>query len=170
MKRPIISKFQGSIVVVTVLIAITLGMTTPSTVLGGKAQYVVKVELECITDWEASTTTAYAEIEFYSSKALLIGSMRVDCSANGLYQRVPVIATSNPMTTKPAYFQGAIVLTDPNLTPYLVGYCSSSFRIAFPALWAGQTNQYLNCVWPSEFGSYPKLHHVELSVFDPTPY
>ena len=169
MKRPIISKFQGSIVVVTVLIAITLGMTTPSTVLGGKAQYVVKVELECITDWEASTTTAYAEIEFYSPKAMIIGTMRVECSANGRYQREPVIATSPPMTSKPAYFQGVIVQTPPP-SDDLVGYCSSSFRIAFPALWAGQTNQYLNCVWPTEFVNYPQLHHVELSVFDPTPY
>ena len=169
MKRPIISKFQGSIVVVTVLIAITLGMTTPSTVLGGKAQYVVKVELECITDWEASTTTAYAEIEFYSPKAMIIGTMRVDCSANGQYQREPVIATSPPMTSKPAYFQGVIVQTPPP-SDDLVGYCSSSFRIAFPALWAGQTNQYLSCVWPTEFVNYPQLHHVELSVFDPTPY
>jgi len=49
MKRHIFSKFQGTSVVLTVLIAVMLGMTNPSTVLGAKplTEYAVVVLVEC---------------------------------------------------------------------------------------------------------------------------
>jgi hypothetical protein len=49
MKRHIIFQFQGTIVVITVLIAVMLGMTNPSTALGAKPlpEYTDVVMVEC---------------------------------------------------------------------------------------------------------------------------
>jgi hypothetical protein len=61
MKRHIISKSQGTIVVLTVLIAVTLGMTNPSTVLAVKpiSEYVTLSLVEC------SDNTAQVDVVVY---------------------------------------------------------------------------------------------------------
>ena len=63
MKRHLISKFQGIIIVITILIAVTLGMTNPSTVLGGKPlpDYVDVVMMVC----SDLTYDVYVWVYFY---------------------------------------------------------------------------------------------------------
>ena len=164
MKRHTMSWSQGTIVVLTVLIGITLGMTNPSTVLAGKAQYVVTVELICINTEGAQHTTAEADYYFYSSKNVVIGHARVVCDVDGPNSSNTVTGTTEPMSTKPAYWVGELTLTDP-LTPKtesFYGYTRSAQY--FPTF--GGTTDYLTCVSPVD----SELHEVLLTIFDPTLY
>ena len=63
MTHHIISKLQGTIIVITILIAVTLGMTAPSTVLGGKPlpDYVDVVMMVC----SDLTYDVYVWVYFY---------------------------------------------------------------------------------------------------------
>ena len=164
MKRHTMSWSQGTIVVLTVLIGITLGMTNPSTVLAGKAQYVVTVELICINTEGAQHTTAEADYYFYSSKNVVIGNARVVCDVDGPNSSNTVTGTTEPMSTKPAYWVGELTLTDP-LTPKtesFYGYTRSAQY--FPTF--GGTTDNLTCVSPVD----SELHEVLLTIFDPTFY
>ena len=83
MRRHIFSKFQGTIVVLTVLTAVTLGMTNPLTVLAAKSptEYVDVVALRC-TD---RTYDVYVEVYFYDlpkgGTYRFIGGASPSCSA-----------------------------------------------------------------------------------------
>ena len=76
MRRHIFSKFQGTIVVLTVLTVVTLGMTNPSTVLAAKPQYVVNLELSCGTSSSIPypSTKAVAEFNFYLEGGVIMGA------------------------------------------------------------------------------------------------
>ena len=83
MKRHIISKFQGTIVVLTVLIAVTLVMTNPSTVLAAKSpnEYVDVVMLSC----SDRAYDVYVEVYFYDlpkgDTYRFIGGTNPSCTA-----------------------------------------------------------------------------------------
>jgi len=103
MKRHTISKLQGTIVVLTVLIAVTLGMTNPSTVLGARAptEYIDVALVEC-SDTSDTAYEVYVTVYFYevtkSGSPALRGWAYPACTVSNGYG--PDADTMNPFPTK----------------------------------------------------------------------
>jgi len=167
MKRHIISKFQGTIVVLTVLIAVTLGMTNPSIVLAAKAQYVVNLELSCGTSSlpPYPSTKAVAEFYFYLEGGEIIGGATVVCEPSGGEGGDTVTGTTGPMRAKPLYWVGSLSLQDPSLNSKMGAiYCYTYMGNYFPVF--GGATENLICISPVD----DEVHNAVLTIFDPTRY
>ena len=164
MKRHIISKSQGTIVVLTVLIAVALGMTNPSTVLAGKPQFVVTVELNCGNSCETDHTTAIGNFYFYSSKGALMGSVSISCENTVPCSGHISTGTTDPMPTKPAYWVGQLYHTDPQNHTVAGAFCASTSSQYYP--WREGTAEALECISPLDF----KWRYVGATIDYPTPY
>ncbi len=168
MRRHIFSKFQGTIVVLTVLTVVTLGMTNPSTVLAAKPQYVVNLELSCGTSSSIPypSTKAVAEFNFYLEGGVRIGGANVVCEPSGGEEGGDIVTgTTGPMQAKPLYWVGSLSLQDPSLNGKMGAiYCYTFMGNYFPVF--GGATENLICISPVD----DEVHNAVLTIFDPTRY
>jgi hypothetical protein len=140
------------IVTLTALIAVTLGMTNLSAVLGGKPTYSVKVELLCGPNMSATVQISFWK---WDAKQVEVGSVVVSCTdASVGTQTVEVTQIPNMFVGHMWQFNAQYPPTN--------GYCSGGQGGIVPDadLW----QSYLTCISPSD----GQWHTVNLYIYAPT--
>jgi len=108
MKHHAISKFQGTIVMLTVLIAVTLWMTNPSLAVKPGTRYADVVMVECANN---TTLQVNVTVYFYSTNNTLIGWAYLVCGKN--YNTMDADSMV-PHVLKPATWEAWIGFYDPD--------------------------------------------------------
>ncbi len=148
MKRIIVSMSHGTIFLLTVLIAVTLGMTNPSTVLGARplTEYIDVALVECSdtsnTAYEVYVTVYFYEVTKFNSSALRGWAFPACIKSQGYHEEAD---TMNPYAAKLGMWEVWLDFVDPStgtdvcVTPWGNPYTGTNFPATITETCGSQT-------------------------------